>query len=64
MTFLNVLDLASKQYHMSPKYKSATNFELVMSDNITAMNSPQDSDEEFYHLKPRKSLIHKCSSED
>ncbi|CAD8171823.1 unnamed protein product [Paramecium pentaurelia] len=64
MTFLNVLDFASKQFHVSPKFKSATNFDSVFIQNGTAVNSPQDSDEEFYHLKPRKSLVRKFSQDE
>ncbi|CAK72025.1 unnamed protein product (macronuclear) [Paramecium tetraurelia] len=64
MTLLNVLEIASKQFRVSPKFKSATNFDYVFSQNATAVNSPQDSDEEFYHLKPRKSLVQKFSSDE
>ncbi|CAD8078718.1 unnamed protein product [Paramecium sonneborni] len=64
LTFLNVLQIATKQFHVSPKFKSATNFEYVYSQNITVVNSPQDSDEEFYHLKPKKSLVHKFTSDE
>lgn len=62
MTFLNVLEIATKKFHVNPKFKSASNFEFDIGG--TAVNSPQDSDEEFYHLKPRKSLIRKNSSEE
>ncbi|CAD8174825.1 unnamed protein product [Paramecium pentaurelia] len=62
MTFLNVLDFAKKQ--LNPKFKSASNFDFAISQNVTALNSPQDSDEEFYHLKPKKSLVHKLSTEE
>ncbi|CAK80840.1 unnamed protein product (macronuclear) [Paramecium tetraurelia] len=62
MTFLNVLDIAKKS--LNPKFKSASNFDFAISQNATALNSPQDSDEEFYHLKPKKSLAHKLSTEE
>ncbi|CAD8086351.1 unnamed protein product [Paramecium sonneborni] len=62
MTFLNVLDIAKKQ--MNPKFKSASNLDFVISQNATALNSPQDSDEEFYHLKPKKSVISKLCTEE
>ncbi|CAK77437.1 unnamed protein product (macronuclear) [Paramecium tetraurelia] len=64
MTFLNILDFSSNQFHINPKFRSATNFNTVYIQNGTAVNSPQDSDEEFYHLKPRKSLVHKFSIEE
>lgn len=31
MTFLNVLDIATKKFHISPKFKSASNFEYVLT---------------------------------
>ncbi|CAD8073673.1 unnamed protein product [Paramecium sonneborni] len=64
MTFLNVLEIATKQFHISPKFKSATNFDYVFSQNATAVNSPQDSDDDYNHLKAGKSFVNKFSSDE